>query len=384
MDALGVMRADIEPKATESLAEISQMIDSLLQQGFAYKAENNDIYLSIEKDKSYGIVAKRTGDSLTHSRIESAKDKLRSHDFALWKGAKEQDEIAYESPFGRGRPGWHIECSAMIEKHLAYQDEDFAIDIHAGGADLLFPHHENEASQTRCATGREIAKYWLHNGFVNINGEKMSKSLGNSFFIKDALKSYDGEILRNYLLGVHYRLDLNFNEEDLLQSKKRLDKIYRLKKRLEPTSELHKATQPSLENLAIAKAQAQQTFLDSMLQALGDDYNISKALSVLEDMLSQSNDYLDKNPKDQSYKQSIRANLICVEFLLGLGGKKAQDYFQLGISPEQVAYIESQLAKRTKAKREKNYALADSLRDELKAQGIEIMDTPSGSTWEKV
>lgn len=385
MDALGVMRADIEPKATESITEISQMIDSLLQKGYAYKGSNNDVYLSTEKDKAYGSIAKRTADSLAYSRIESAKDKLQSHDFALWKGTKEQEEIAYESPFGRGRPGWHIECSAMIEKYLAYKDEDFAIDIHAGGADLLFPHHENEASQTRCVTGREIAKYWLHNGFVNINGKKMSKSLGNSFFIKDALKNYDGEILRNYLLGIHYRLDFNFSEEDLLQSKKRLDKLYRLKKRLNFSGDSDNSSQlGNLENLKIAKTQAQQDFIDSILQALSDDYNISKALSVLEDMLSQSNEYLDKNPKDQNYKRSIKANLVCVEFLLGLGGKNAQSYFQLGINPDQVAYIESQLAKRTEAKAQKNYTLADHLRNELKAQGIEIMDTPNGSTWEKI
>lgn len=399
MQALNVIPADIEPKATENLPQMCSMIESLLQKGYAYVGEHNDIYLKISTDSQYGSISHRSEDSHTQSRIENAHDKLEANDFALWKGYKGEDDIGYESVLGKGRPGWHIECSAMIEAHLAYQNEDFAIDIHAGGADLLFPHHENEASQTRCATGREIAKYWLHNGFVNINGEKMSKSLGNSFFIKDALRVYDGEILRNYLLGVHYRLGLNFNEEDLLQSKKRLDKLYRLKKRVED-SQSH--LQPHIDSirhfmcnqdkinthitqsLIALKAAAQENFITPLLEALCDDYNISKALSIIEDMLSHANEYLDKNPKDKDYKQAICANLACVEWLLGLLNKNATSYFQLGVEEELRRDIESKLAARAQAKKEKNYSLADSLRDELKALGIEIMDTPQGTVWEKV
>ncbi|RDU59368.1 cysteine--tRNA ligase [Helicobacter marmotae] len=388
MDALLVLRADIEPKATDNLPQICQMIESLLQKGYAYKGENSDIYLSIHKDTRYGALSHRSEDTQNQSRIQNAQDKLESNDFALWKGYKGAQDIAYESTFGKGRPGWHIECSAMIEEHLAYKDKPYAIDIHAGGADLLFPHHENEASQTRCATGRELAKYWLHNGFVNINGEKMSKSLGNSFFIKDALQSYDGEILRNYLLGVHYRLALNFNEEDLLQSKKRLDKIYRLKKRILPSNDMPDSTAHNdltylnmLKNIA---KNAQQDFKNELLLALSDDYNISKALSIIEDMLARSNEILDKNPKDKAQKQTIRANLACVEYLLGLGGKEAQSYFQLGLSQEKKQYIQAQILKRIEAKKAKDYALADSIRDSLKQEGIEIMDTPSGTTWEKI
>ena len=216
----------------------------------------------------------------------------------------------------------------------------------------------------------------------------MSKSLGNSFFIKDALKTYDGEILRNYLLGVHYRLALNFNEEDLLQSKKRLDKIYRLKKRIEsahPNTEgNHTEDLSHLSRLKTITKDADKAFLHSLIGALSDDYNISKALSIIEDMLSHSNDMLDKNPKDKAQKQIIRANLACVEFLLGLGGKVAQSYFQLGLDEATKAHIESQIAKRLEAKKAKDYALADTIRDELKNQGIEIMDTPSGCIWEKV
>lgn len=389
MLALGVLRADIEPKATENLSPMCDMITSLLDKGFAYQGENNDIYLSIHKDSSYGYLSHRNEDSENQSRIQNAQDKLEINDFALWKGYKGEGDVAYESTFGQGRPGWHIECSAMIEKHLSYKDKPYAIDIHAGGADLIFPHHENEASQTRCATGREIAKYWLHNGFVNINGEKMSKSLGNSFFIKDALKSYDGEILRNYLLGVHYRLAINFNEEDLLHSKKRLDKIYRLKKRVGYIDENNFGENcieqlDKLKELKKNAKNAKKQFLESLIEALSDDYNISKALSVIEDMISQSNDILDKNPKDKDQQDSIKANLACIEFLLGLGSKNAQSYFQLGLDQEKKAYIQEQIAKRLEAKKAKDYALADSIRDKLKEEGIEIMDTALGSTWEKI
>lgn len=390
MHALGVLRADIEPKATDNLPQICTMIESLLDKGYAYAGEHSDIYLSIAKDSLYGSISQRTESSPAHSRIQNAQDKLEDKDFALWKGYKGKEDIAYDSPFGKGRPGWHIECSAMIEQHLAYKDKDFGIDIHAGGADLIFPHHENEASQTRCATGRELAKYWLHNGFVNINGEKMSKSLGNSFFIKDALKIYDGEILRNYLLGVHYRLALNFNEEDLVQSKKRLDKIYRLKKRVADVpllDSIHDTPPHALSHLAHLKQLAlksQPHFLQAFLEALSDDYNISKALSIVEEMLSHSNDALTKTPKDKSLKVAIRANIACIEFLLGLGVKDAQSYFQLGLSEQAKQEIESKILERQRAKANKDYALADRLRDELKAEGIEIMDTPQGTTWEKV
>ncbi|WP_172618408.1 cysteine--tRNA ligase [Helicobacter cinaedi] len=405
MHALGILRPDLEPKATSNLPQMHEMIEQLLQKGYAYKGENNDVYLSIAKDKAYGSLSQRTTHEQNQSRITNANDKQEESDFALWKGYKGEDDIAYDSPFGKGRPGWHIECSAMIEKHLAYdmrekqeyEKQEFAIDIHAGGADLLFPHHENEASQTRCATGRELAKYWLHNGFVNINGEKMSKSLGNSFFIKDALKVYDGEILRNYLLGVHYRLALNFNEEDLLQSKKRLDKIYRLKKRImaeriadsiPPTKALDSTELAdqleSLNTLKTHTKNAQDSFIKPLLEALSDDYNISKALSIIEEMLSISNDYLDKNPKDKAYKLAISGNLACIEYLLGLGDKDPTLYFQLGLTEQERQDIESKLQARTEAKKQKNYVLADSIRDELKSQGIEIMDTPQGSTWEKI
>ncbi|RDU71884.1 cysteine--tRNA ligase [Helicobacter anseris] len=368
MQALNVLRPDIEPKATESLEAIANFIQILLDKGCAYKTTNGDIYLEVSKDQSYGSISQRGIDDINQSRILENEEKKDSRDFALWKAYKGENDIGYESILGRGRPGWHIECSAMIEKHLSYENQEFCIDIHAGGADLLFPHHENEASQTRCAHNKELAKYWMHNGFVNVNGEKMSKSLGNSFFIKDALKIYDGEILRNYLIATHYRAILNFSEEDLLQSKKRLDKIYRLKKRIQGALDSHQDS----------------AFQKNFLEALQDDLNISKALSILEEMLNTANQSLDKNPKDKNLQSQIQSDLNFLEKILGIGLKNPIEYFQLGISKEQKCQIEEKLQIRQQAKKEKNFELADSIREELKSQGILIMDTPNGSIWEKI
>ncbi len=367
MEALGVIRADIEPKATQSLESIFAMIQQLLQKGFAYRAANDDIYLSVKKDLEYGSLSGRDAELETQSRIQDSQQKKDSKDFALWKSYKGEGDIGYESPFGKGRPGWHIECSAMIKKHLAYAGE-YAIDIHGGGADLLFPHHENEASQTRCADNQKIAKYWIHNGFVTINGEKMAKSLGNSFFIKDALKNYDGEILRFYLLSTHYRIGLNFSEEDLLSSKKRLDKIYRLKKRISPIQ--------GIEEKGCSKFKAM------LLEALGDDLNISKALSVVDEFVSKANESLDN--KQTKEIPAITGGLAIIQRLLGIGGKDAFAYFQLGISKDQRMVIESLIRKRLEAKLQKDFKQADAIRLELSSMGIQIMDTPSGSVWEKI
>ncbi|WP_104697405.1 MULTISPECIES: cysteine--tRNA ligase [unclassified Helicobacter] len=367
MQALNVLPPDIQPKATESLQEITDLIQRLLEQGYAYKTGNGDIYLEVGKDKHYGSISQRGIEDLNQSRILENEEKKDLRDFALWKTYKGENDIGYESTLGFGRPGWHIECSAMIDKHLAYKDKDFCIDIHAGGADLLFPHHENEASQTRCAHQKELAKYWMHNGFVNINGEKMSKSLNNSFFIKDALKIYDGEILRNYLISTHYRGILNFNEEDLIHSKKRLDKIYRLKKRIQGAS------------ITSEKTQFQKDFL----VALQDDLNISKALSILEEMLNTANQELDKSPKNKELQARISNDLDFLGKILGIGLKDSIEYFQLGVSMEQKSLIEQKLQERQRAKESKNFELADSIREELKNQGILIMDTPNGCIWEK-
>lgn len=380
MASLKVKEPDIAPEATKSIAEITTLIQKLIDKGFAYTFENGDIYLNVQKDDKYGSISGRGIDDENIARIQNDEHKKDSRDFVLWKAYKGADDIGYESALGKGRPGWHIECSAMIEEYLAYKDTEFSIDIHAGGADLLFPHHENEASQTRCATDREIAKYWMHNGFVNINGEKMSKSLGNSFFIKDALKAYSGEILRNYLLGVHYRAILHFNEQDLIASKKRLDKIYRLKKRVGKSTE----SKAESNTESHAKSYADESFKNAMLEAMSDDLNISKALSILEEMLNSANAKLDSAPKDKQLKNQIIDNIKFVEELLGIGGGDEVLYFQHGVSDEQKQYIQNLINKRLEAKKNKDFALADSIREELYTQGIALSDTIDGCIWEKV
>ncbi len=366
MDALGVLRPDIEPKATENLDAMIDMIQRLLQKEIAYTTPSNDVYFDTSKDSRYCSLSKKC-DEESQSRIEPDPHKKHPADFALWKACKSED-VCFDSPFGKGRPGWHIECSAMIDKHLAYRDTPYQIDIHAGGADLLFPHHENEAAQTRCACGQELAKYWMHNGFVTISGEKMSKSLGNSFFIKDALKVYDGEVLRFYLLSTHYRSDLSFNEEDLQASKKRLDKLYRLKKRV----------------YGVKPGEIDADFRQKLLEALSDDLNISKALAVMDEFVAASNERLDKEPKNKPLKQTIAANIAFLDELLGIGGKEAFAYFQIGVDEATKAKIEELIAKRAEAKKRKDFAAADAIREELKALGVAIMDTPQGTLWEKI
>ena len=364
MEALNILPNTFEPKATENLEAMQEMIEDLLSKDIAYKTDDS-VYFDVSKDIFYGTLSNQASDDNSIARVEINKEKRNSSDFALWKFEKTND-VSYVSSFGKGRPGWHIECSAMIKKHLAYKDEPFQIDIHCGGADLLFPHHENEASQTRCSTGQNLAKYWMHNGFVNINGEKMSKSLGNSFFLKDVLKSYSGEVIRFYLLSTSYRTNINFNEEDLLASKKRLDKLYRVKKRV----------------YSVASSNINKQFQDSILDALNDDLNTALALSVIDEFINNSNDSLDKNQKDKSLKQEIIANIIFIENVLGFGGTDAYEYFQFGIDNNTKNKIEELIEKRTKAKEEKDFAKADSIREELSNMNISIMDTPSGVVWE--
>jgi len=366
MEALNVKRADIEPKATESLDAMFDLIQKLLEKGYAYKLANGDIYFDVSKDDEYCKLSNKCPEDEVVHRVDT-EGKKNPQDFALWKACKGENDVCFDSPFGKGRPGWHIECSAMIKKHIAY-DGEYEIDIHGGGADLFFPHHENEEAQSHCAYGGHLAKYWMHNGFVNINGEKMSKSLGNSFFVKDALKHYPGEVLRFYLMSTHYRAPLNFSEEDLIASKKRLDKLYRLKKRV----------------YGLAKKQQDKDFEEKLLNAMMDDLNVSKALAVVDEFVKVANENLDKNPKDKLLKQKIVNNIEFIDKLLGVGGSDAYEYFQAGIDEENKKKIEELIQKRNEAKKEKNYTLADKIREELLNMDIQIQDTPSGTLWEKV
>ncbi|MGE4418612.1 MAG: cysteine--tRNA ligase [Sulfurimonas sp.] len=368
MGKLGVIRPTIEPKATESLEAMFALIQKLLDNKHAYKTSQGDIYFDTSSDSQYLKLSHRIQDeNEKKQRVESSLEKKNSADFALWKSVKD-GSISFESSFGKGRPGWHLECSAMIEKHLAKPNQKFAVDIHGGGADLLFPHHENEAAQTRCATNHALAAYWMHNGFVNIEGEKMSKSLGNSFFLKDALKIYDGEVLRFYLLSTHYRSNFNFNEEDLLSSKKRLDKIYRLKKRLFGLS---------FENV-------KTSFQNALLETLSDDLNISASLALIDEMISHANETLDTAGKHKELKRDTLSNLAYIEEILGFGVKNPYKYFQFGVDEETKTKIDALIKQRDEAKKAKDFASSDALRNDILAYGVNLMDTPQGTFWEKI
>ncbi|MDR2638482.1 MAG: cysteine--tRNA ligase, partial [Helicobacteraceae bacterium] len=319
LSALGIPNPSIEPKATEHIPQMIDLVDRLLKRGAAYQTPNGDIYFEVAKYPQYGSLSGETQED-TQTRV-ATEQKRGDRDFALWKAAKEG--VGYDSPFGRGRPGWHLECSAMAQTHLFRQGAQYACDIHGGGSDLFFPHHENEATQTKCGYDNALAKYWMHNGFVRIDGRKMSKSLNNSFFVKDALSLFQGEALRFYLMSAHYRAGLNYNYGDLNASKKRLDRIYRLKKRVD-----------------IAFGKPERAFEEELIAAMCDDLNISKALAAIDEMIAQSNDALDKSPKDKAAKAAFGGNLKLIDDLLGVGGRDPYEWFQWGVSDEDKKEIE--------------------------------------------
>ena len=362
MASLNVLPPDITPRATQTLDEMKSYILNLMKNGFAYEIKGDGIYFDTKKDSHYLSLSKKSENLENIARVTNNIKKIDEKDFVLWKF----DENWYESPFGRGRPGWHTECVAMIKKHLS-SGEDYEIDIHAGGMDLLFPHHENESAQCRCGEKKSLAKYWMHNGFIQVNNEKMSKSLGNSFFVKDALKQNLGEVLRFYLLSTHYRSNFNFSDDDLSSAKKRLDKIYRLKKRL----------------AGVTSGVINQDFKNEILAAMGDDLNTSKALAIIDDFVRLANEELDLNNKNKAKKSEFLANLNFIGELLGILQIDAFEYFQFGVSNEKRAYIVDLLKQRDEAKISKNYALADEIRIQLTNSGISIMDTPNGTVWEK-
>ncbi|MDR2034836.1 MAG: cysteine--tRNA ligase [Helicobacteraceae bacterium] len=365
LEALGVLPPTIEPKATEHIAQMSELIARLLDHKAAYQTQNGDIYFDVTTYPQYGFLSGETQED-TQTRV-STEQKRNSRDFALWKSAKENEAVSYDSPYGRGRPGWHLECSAMAQTHLFRSGAKYACDIHAGGSDLFFPHHENEAAQTKCAYDNSLSKYWMHNGFVRIDGQKMSKSLNNGFFVKEALKLFPGEALRFYLMSIHYRAGLNYNYNDLNASKKRLDRIYRLKKRVDSQNE-----------------QAEAIFKEELLSAMLDDLNISKTLAAIDEMISRGNDILDKNEKDKTAKAVFGGNLKLIRDILGVGLQDPYEWFQWGIDEEDKKAIEKLVVDRAVAKANKDYQKADLIREKLNAIGVSVMDLSDKTVWEKL
>ena len=364
MKAMNVLEPDFKPKATESIADIIAYIKKLEANGAAYIVEGDGVYFDTSLDDEYLSLSGRKVENL-QARVEREAHKKNEKDFALWKF----DENYYDAPFGKGRPGWHSECVAMIYKIFTPKEgQKYQIDIHCGGSDLIFPHHDNESAQFRCACKQNLAKYWMHNGFVQINNEKMSKSLGNSFFIKDALKIAPGEALRFYLLSTHYRANFNYSIDDLSASKKRLDKIYRLKKRLS----------------GVAASEVNANFKQGILDFLSDDLNISGALATLDEMVNDANAALDSSPKDKALKAQTMANLEFARRVFGILENDENEWFQWGVSDTLKERISSLIAARQTAKKDKNFELADSIRSQLGELGVELMDTPAGTVWEKI
>ncbi|MCX5723726.1 MAG: cysteine--tRNA ligase [Nitrospirae bacterium] len=393
MGKLGVRRATNEPKATEHMAEIIELVSSLIQKGLAYPVDG-DVYFQVEKYRDYGRLSKRKLEDLqAGARVDVDERKRHPMDFALWKGSK-PGEPSWESPWGPGRPGWHIECSAMAMRHLG---ETF--DIHGGGMDLIFPHHENEIAQSCGATGKEFARYWIHNGFVQINQEKMSKSLGNFFTIREIFEKSKwpedetGEMLRYFLLGTHYRSPLDFSDKSIEEAKTALNGFYDLLvKRLAEPEERTTADKGLME--AIERCRA------AFREAMDDDLNTSVAIAELQRLKSDVNKLLSLGLSTEARKiarsefRSLGASLGLLQLdawqfvdkprsggvAVGLTDSEGRGMVS-ELSDEQ---IEQQIAERLDAKKKKNFAQADEIRKSLASRGIVIEDKPDGtSRWKR-
>jgi cysteinyl-tRNA synthetase len=362
--ALGCKKADVHPRVTENIDTIIEFIQALIEKGYAYEVDG-DVYYRTRKFAEYGKLSHQSIDELkAGARIEVGEKKEDPLDFALWKAAKE-GEICWDSPWGKGRPGWHIECSAMARKYLGD-----TIDIHAGGQDLTFPHHENEIAQSEALTGKPFAKYWLHNGYLNINNEKMSKSLGNFVLVHDIIRQIDPQVLRFFMLSVHYRHPINYSEELLESAKKGLERLktsyFNLKHRLKSSTNL-----TDDDDQWLARIQEQH---DAFIREMDDDFNTANGIAVLFELSKQANLYLlEKNTSERV----IHAFLREFEQLLDVLGITLQEEELLDEE------IEALIQKRNEARKNRNFALADQIRDELKAKNIILEDTPQGTRWKR-
>jgi len=359
--ALNVLRPDIEPLATESIDDIIIMINVLIDRKNAYIGDNGDVYYAVESFEKYGQLSGRKLDDMNAGeRVEVDANKRNPFDFVLWKPAK-KGEPSWPSPWGEGRPGWHIECSAMATCCLGDQ-----IDIHGGGMDLQFPHHENEIAQSEAATGVHYVNTWMHNGFVRIDDEKMSKSLGNFFTVREVLKKYRGEEIRFFVLSSHYRSPLNYSDEQLNVSRSALERLYTALRDVEPKRNYIKSN-----------------YIERFEEAMNDDFNTAKAISVMFECANDINKQRNSDPEQASL---TAGDLIAMAKPLGLLSQDPNEYLQsttgsaAAIRNEE---IDSQIAKRLKAKVDKDWVLADQIRDELKAQGVIVEDKGKETTWRR-
>jgi cysteinyl-tRNA synthetase len=385
MDRLNVLRADVEPKATEHIPEMIELTGTLIDKGYAYATESGDVYFSVRKFEGYGQLSGRDVDEMrSGARIQPGEEKQDPLDFALWKASK-PGEPSWDSPWGKGRPGWHIECSAMADKHLG-----LPLDLHGGGQDLIFPHHENESAQTRAATGRPLAEYWAHNGFVMVDAEKMSKSLGNFETIRSILESYLPETVRYFLITKHYRSPIDFTAGNMDEAEKNLKRIYSARLQMAEALGREKWSKAPLPEDMTAELQGYE---DSFAEAMADDLNTAGALGHVFGAVRLAGRALeDKNLRKSEGGRElfdrIQRDLTRWGEVLGvfnqepaafLAEMKSMQAARKGID---AAKVEELLQKRQDARKDKDFQTADAVRDELAAMGVEVMDTPQGPQWD--
>ncbi|PWW19273.1 cysteinyl-tRNA synthetase [Cytobacillus oceanisediminis] len=366
VSALGCRRADIHPRVTESMEIIIDFIQTLIDKGYAYESEG-DVYYHTRKFNEYGKLSHQSIDELrVGARIAVGEKKQDSLDFVLWKTAKE-GEISWDSPWGKGRPGWHIECSAMAKKYLGE-----TIDIHAGGQDLAFPHHENEIAQSEALTGKTFARYWMHNGYINIDNEKMSKSLGNFVLVHDIIQKHDPQVLRFFMLSVHYRHPINYSDELLENTRSGLERIktsyHNLKHRKEASVNLTDNNQEWIDKITALHEQ--------FIKDMDDDFNTANAVSILFELSKLANYYLMEKNTAVEVIDSFTNEFETLFEVLGLSLEEAHEEL---LDEE----IEQLIEQRQQARKERNFELADKIRDQLKEMNIILEDTPQGIRWKR-
>ncbi len=361
-DALNILRPDSEPRATRHISEIIEIVEQLIKRNHAYVASNGDVMFSVETDPGYGKLSRQDLDQLqAGARVEvEAHVKRNPMDFVLWKMSK-PGEPSWQSPWGEGRPGWHIECSAMNCKQLGNH-----FDIHGGGSDLMFPHHENEIAQSTCAHDGEYVNTWMHSGMVMVDREKMSKSLGNFFTVRDVLKYYDAETVRYFLMSGHYRSQLNYSEENLKQARTSLERLYTALRGTDSSA------QPA----------GGEAFEARFREAMDDDFNTPEAYSVLFDMAREVNRL---KTEDLAAANGLAAALRQLSGVLGLLEQEPEAFLQSGAQADdgEVAEIEALIKQRNDARKSKEWALADQARDRLNEMGIVLEDGAAGTTWRR-
>lgn len=356
-DALNIKRPDIEPKATDNITEIVNFVQKLIDNQHAYVAENGDVLFDINSFKEYGKLSGQKLDELqAGARIEVEKTKHNPLDFVLWKMSK-PGEPSWESPWGAGRPGWHIECSAMNNKYLGKE-----FDIHGGGSDLIFPHHENEIAQSCCANKTPYVHYWMHSGMVMINEEKMSKSLNNFFTIRDVLETYDAETIRFFLLSGQYRSPLNYSQENLDKARAALNRLYTTLR----------------DTQAVLPDSTEDEYTAKFKEYMDDDFNTPGAISVLFDLAKQI------NKESGQTAQKLAGRLKQLASVLGILEQDPNKFLTTGAKDDDVEQIEALIKQRNEARKQKNWALADEARDKLKQMHIELEDGPQGTVWHRV